>query len=209
MVLGVSPGGPRLTRRARGKPHRLGAAAAVALCLTGGVAQAADAARETHGRHHPHQGAYSIKANHLAKFPAFVVWPDAAFETPASPFRLCIGGQDPFGTVIERAMTDVRVGDHPMTVIRLPLVSKAADCHVLFVSASRAQTPRDMLAAVAGHPVLTVADEGLDAPGAMIQFVSAGGRVRFEIRADMAQTEGLTVSSKLLSLSAPRGGGER
>jgi hypothetical protein len=43
----------------------------------------------------------------------------------------------------------------------------------------------------------------------MIQFVNVAGRVRFEIRADAAQAEDLTVSSKLLSLSAPRGGGER
>jgi hypothetical protein len=209
MVSGVSPSGPRLTRGGRGEPRRLRAAAAVALCLMGGGAHAGDGPREPHDHHHPRQGGYPIKASHLAKFPAFVVWPDTAFETTASPFRLCVGGQDPFGLILERFTSDARVGDHPMTVTRLPLVSKTADCHVLFVSASRGQTPREMLAAVAGRPVLTVADDGLDAPGAMIQFVSVGGRVRFEIHADAALAEGLTVSSKLLSLSAPRGGGER
>ncbi len=209
MVLGVSPSGPRLTRGGRGQLRWLPAAAAVALCLMGGVAQAGDGAREPHEHHHPRQGGYPIKASHLAKFPAFVVWPDTAFETTASPFRLCIGGQDPFGLAIERFTNEARVGDHPMTVTRLPLVSKTADCHVLFVAASRGQTPREMLAAVAGRPILTVADDGLDAPGAMIQFVSVGGRVRFEIRVDAAQAEGLTVSSKLLSLSTPRGGGGR
>ncbi|WP_157952257.1 YfiR family protein [Caulobacter segnis] len=150
-----------------------------------------------------------MKASHLAKFPAFVAWPEAAFETPASPFRLCVGGQDPFGPTIDSLTRDGRVGDREITVSRLPLVSKTAHCHVLFVSASRTQTPREMLAAVAGRPVLTIADEGLEAPGAMIQFVTIEGRVRFEIRADVAQTEGLAVSSKLLSLSAPRGGGGR
>ena len=150
-----------------------------------------------------------MKASHLAKFPAFVAWPDAAFETSSSPFRLCLGGGDPFGPIIDRLAQAGRVGDHEMTVARLPIVSKGADCQVLFVSSSRGQTPREMLAAVAGRPVLTIADEGLDAPGAMIQFVTIEGRVRFEIRADAAQAEGLVVSSKLLSLSAPRGSGER
>jgi hypothetical protein len=186
------------------------AVATALLCLMGGGARAQDeTTREPHRSHHPHHGGYAVKANHLAKFPAFVAWPDAAFETPASPFRLCVGGHDPFGPMIDRLAHAGRVGDHEMTVARLPIVSKTSDCHVLFVSASRVQTPREMLAAVAGRPILTIADEGLEAPGAMIQFVTIEGRVRFEIRADVAQTEGLAVSSKLLSLSAPRGGSER
>lgn len=210
MVLGVPPSGPRSRRGEVSKPRRLSAAAALLLCLQGGVALAQDGARETHERRHaPHHGGYPVKASHLAKFPAFVTWPDSAFETASSPFRLCIGGVDPFGPLIDRLAQNARVGDHEMTVTRLPAVAKGADCHVLFVSTSRIQTPREMIAAVAGRPVLTVADDGLDAPGAMIQFVTLEGRVRFEIRGDAAQAEGLTVSSKMLSLSVTRGTGER
>lgn len=209
MVLGVPPSGPRSMRGGGSKPRRRSVAAALLLCLQGGVALAQDDGRETHERRHAHHGGYPVKASHLAKFPAFVTWPDSAFETSSSPFRLCIGGVDPFGPLIDRLAHNTRVGDHEMTVTRLSTMSKGADCHVLFVSPSRSQTPREMIAAVAGRPVLTVADEGLDAPDAMIQFVTLEGRVRFEIRGDAAQTEGLTVSSKLLSLSVARGTGER
>lgn len=210
MVVGVSPDSSRSAQGSRRKPRRLAAAAMVALCLAG-AAQAQDIGRDSREQHHAHahHGDYPVKANHLARFPAFVAWPDGAFQTPASPFRLCIGGQDPFGPMIDRFAKAGRMGDHVMTVERLPVVSKGVDCHVLFLSASRSQTPKEMLAAVAGRPVLTVADEGLDAQGAMIQFVTVEGRVRFEIRVEAAQTEGLAVSSKLLSLSAPRGGGQR
>lgn len=210
MVLGVPPSGPRSMRGGGSKPRRLSAAAALLLCLQGGVALAQDGAREAHERRHaPHHGGYPVKASHLVKFPAFVTWPDTAFETSSSPFRLCIGGVDPFGPLIDRLAQNARVGDHEMMVTRLSSVAKGADCHVLFVSASRGQTSREMIAAVAGRPVLTVADDGLDAAGAMIQFVTLEGRVRFEIRGDAAQTEGLVVSSKLLSLSVTRGTGER
>lgn len=208
MVSGVPPSGPRLAREGRLPPRRLGAVAGVALCLVAVPAHAQEGGHEGHQRHHGH-GAYAVKASHLVKFPAFVVWPDGAFETPDSPFRLCIAGLDPFGPLIDRFASTGRVGEHAMTVTRLPVVSKGAECHLLFVSASRAQAPREMLAAVAGRPVLTVADEALDAPGAMIQFVAVEGRARFEIRAEAAQAEGLTVSSKLLSLSVSRGGNER
>lgn len=210
MVLGFPPRGPRAMRGGASKPRRLLAAAALLLCLRGGVALAQESAREAHDRRHaPHHGGYLVKASHLVKFPAFVAWPDSAFETSSSPFRLCIGGVDPFGPLIDRLAHNARVGDHEIMVTRLPVVTKGADCHVLFVSPSRGQTPREMIAAVAGRPVLTIADEGLDAPSAMIQFVTLESRVRFEIRGEAAQTEGLVVSSKLLSLSVTRGIGQR
>lgn len=172
--------------------------AALAACALAGAARA--------GEHEP---GYALKAGYLAKFTPFVDWPETAFEGPASPFHLCIGGRDPFGAVIDRVAGGLRVGDHPVVVVRLSPVAKGADCHMLFLSASRRQTPQQMLAAVAGRPVLTVADETLDAPGAVVQFVTLGSRLRFAIRSDMAQAAGLTLSSKLLALSAPpRDGGK-
>lgn len=186
----------------------MGLMAAFGLCFLAAGARAQDGGQASREARPLHQGAYPVKAIHLARFPAFVAWPSAVFETPESPLRLCIGGSDPFGPAIDRIAREERIGDHPITVVRLPAVAKGADCQMLFLSASRDQTPREALAAVAGRPVLTIADEGVDAPGAMIQFVTVEGRLRFEIRGEVAQAEGLVVSSKLLSLST-RGSGER
>ncbi|PIB91333.1 hypothetical protein CSW62_06925 [Caulobacter sp. FWC2] len=145
---------------------------------------------------------YALKAGYLYKFTPFVDWPATAFEAPSSPFRLCIAGHDPFGGVVDHAARGARVGEHPVIVVRLPAVARSPDCHMLFLAASRGQTPQQVMAMVAGQPVLTVADEGLEAPGAVIQFVMIDSRLRFEIRADAAQAAGLTVSSKLLALAA-------
>lgn len=175
-------------------------------CLAAALAACALTTAARAGEHEP---GYALKAGYLAKFTPFVDWPDAAFEGPSSPFHLCIGGHDPFGGAIDRVAGGLRVGDHPVVVVRLSPVAKGADCHMLFLSASRRQTPQQMLAAVAGRPVLTVADETLDAPGAVVQFVTLGSRLRFTIRGDLAQAAGLTLSSKLLALSAqPRDGGK-
>jgi len=57
--------------------------------------------------------------------------------------------------------------------------------------------------------VLTVADQDLTAKGAMVQFIMVDGRVRFEIRSDAVQAGGLTLSSKLLALSASQKGDNR
>lgn len=197
MVLGFPPGAPGPRSGWRSSSSWILAAAAFACALVG----AAQAREQEPG--------YALKAGYLAKFTPFVDWPEAAFEAPGSPFRLCVGGHDPFGGTIDRVAAALHVGDHPVTVIRLPTVAKGAGCHLLFLSASRQQTPQQMLALVAGKPVLTVADEDLEADGAMIQFVTLENRLRFSIRGDAAQGAGLTLSSKLLALSAPpRDGGK-
>lgn len=217
MVLGFPPSAPGLTPGWRPLPLRL-IAAVGALCAMAGVARAAEplpaphvegarSAPKAEGRHAPpmtegRDPAYAVKAGYLYKFTPFVDWPAAAFEAPSSPFRLCIVGHDPFGGVVDHAARGARVGEHPVVVVRLPAVARSPACHMLFLAASRGQTPQQVMAMVAGQPVLTVADEGLDAPGAVIQFVVIDSRLRFEIRADAAQAAGLTVSSKLLALAA-------
>ena len=145
---------------------------------------------------------YAVKAAYLYKLTAFVGWPAFAFEKPSSPFRLCVAGRDPFGGMVDHAVRGARVGEHPVVVVRMPVVAKSPPCHMLFLGAAHTQTPREMLAMIAGQPLFTVADEGLDAPGAMVQFVTVDSRIRFAIRADVAQAAGLTVSSKLLALAA-------
>lgn len=209
MVLGVPPYAPRLRSGWRIFSPRVLAAglAPCLLALTGSAAAAArDADRQPIAVRIP---AYVLKANYLHKFTPFTQWPASAFERPASPFRLCIGGHDPMGEVIDRLARGKRVGERPIVIVRLATVAKDPGCHVLFLGVSRTQTPQEMLALVAGKPVLTVADEGLEAPGAVIQFVTVGGRLRFEIRPEVAQAQGLGLSSKLLALSASKAGAGR
>jgi len=152
---------------------------------------------------------YAIKADYLYKFTPFVEWPTTAFDGPVGPFKLCVAGQDPFGPVVDEAVRDHKVGDHPVIVIRLKTVDRGAPCHLLFLGRSRLQSPRRMLAAVDGQPVLTVADDRFPTKRAMIQFVLIDGHVRFEIRSAVAQVSGLAVSSKLEALSATTKGDGR
>lgn len=180
--------GPGLGKRV--SPSR-GLLAVAAFCALAGSVQASE------------RSGAELKADYLYKLTAFVSWPDRAFESSTSPFRLCLAGKDPFGGLIEHPRQAVKVGEHPVVVIRSPGAPKDAGCHLLFLSRSPIHTPAEMLATVAGQPVLTVADEALSAPGVMVRFVTVDGRVRLEVRAEAAQGAGLTVSSKLLSVAAP------
>ena len=145
---------------------------------------------------------FQVKAAYLYKFAPFVDWPAAAFPSPASPFVLCVAGEDPFGPMLDRAVAGQKIGTHPVRVRRLAKADKTAGCHILYFGGSKAQQVADGLADVRGAPVLTVTDGAL--PGedrGVIHFVVRDRNVRFEIDDSAAARNGLTISSKLLSLA--------
>ena len=49
---------------------------------------------------------YSVKANYLVRFAAFVEWPSRSFATNRSPVVICVVGRDPFGGALGRAARD-------------------------------------------------------------------------------------------------------
>jgi hypothetical protein len=156
----------------------------------------------------PSGGAYAqfqefqVKAVYLYKFAPFVDWPANAFPSPASPLVLCVAGEDPFGPMLDRAVAGQKIGTHPIQVRRLGRAEKPAGCHILYLGGSKAEAIADALAGVRGAPVLTVTDGAVagDDRG-VIHFVVKDRTIRFEIDDSAAAKNGLTISSKLLSLA--------
>jgi len=166
-----------------------GAALAVA---TLAAAQAQDSSLE-----------YPVKATYLYKLAPFVDWPSAAFASATAPLDICVVGNDPFGPILDRALAGQRIGERPLSVRRLDAADADADCHVMYVSGSAAQSAAQALEAVRGRHVLTVTDDA-QRPGrkGVVHFVVQDNRVRFEIDDQAAAEQGLRVSSKLLSLAS-------
>jgi hypothetical protein len=146
----------------------------------------------------------AVKANYLYKLGPFVGWPAGAFGTPASPFNVCVLGEDPFGRVLDEAVTGQAVGGHPIGVHRpATAVAAAAACHVVYVGRLRGAGVADALRALRGAPVLTVTDARTGGAGGMVHFVLRDGRVRFALDPRAARANGLTFSSKLQALAIP------
>ncbi len=144
---------------------------------------------------------YAVKASYLYKFAPFVAWPPTAFASADSPLRLCIAGEDPFGTMLADVVKGQQVQGHPVVVEHPDAAADASQCHILFVGRAADPAPADLLRGVAGHPVLTVTDLSHGIGGGMIQFVLWKGRVRFLVNAAAADASGVQISSKLLELA--------
>jgi hypothetical protein len=141
--------------------------------------------------------ATAVKASYLAKFAPFVVWP--ADTSGTGSFTICVVGKDPFGGILDRAVSGQLIVGRPATVLRLATVQARSPCRIAFLGGSRAQGVKDALSALRGTPVLTVT-EGGGAPG-IIDFAIVDGRVRFRVDDEAAAENGLGISSKLLSLA--------
>lgn len=141
---------------------------------------------------------YSVKANYLVRFAAFVEWPPRAFSGPQAPVVICVAGRDPFGAALDRAARAQTAFGRALTVRRPASADGAAGCHILYVG----QGAGALIPQTARRTgLLVVTDSAIASERGMIHFVVADARVRFHIDQQAAAHGGLSISSRLLNLA--------
>jgi hypothetical protein len=140
---------------------------------------------------------YRLKAAFLYNFSMFTDWPEGLGPT----VNLCVYGRDPFGAEID-GLQGKMVGERQIAVHRTTRIESLKDCQVLFIAQSAADGLPQVIAALHGAPVLTIADS----PGALDQGVILNmsvvkDRISFEANLAAARAVGLNLSSKLLRLA--------
>jgi YfiR/HmsC-like len=144
---------------------------------------------------------YEVKTAFLYNFAKFVQWPADAVSGGA-PIRLCILGQDPFGSLLESGLRGKTLGEKPIEIGRLSDARQVTGCQVLFISASERSQAAAILEVLSARPILTVSEiPGFAADGGMVNFYIEDRRIRFEINPKSAARCGLRISSQLLKLS--------
>lgn len=143
---------------------------------------------------------YAVKGAFLYKFLPFVEWPASVFPAPNSPIAICILGDDPFGPVLDKIVSEQRITGHPLAMRHIPVGADAASCQAVFIHIDDPRLETDAVHALDGKPVLTITDSGA-ADGGVISFVVEQNHVRFDIDDAEAAHDGLVISSKLLDLA--------
>ncbi len=146
---------------------------------------------------------YLIKAAYLYKFALFTDWPESAFADPIAPLRVCVLGEDPFGSTLE-TIVGRKVGDRQVVTSYYANVGGVERCHVLFISRSKKMRLAKILEHLQNRPVLVVADTSIFMQaGGIINFTIVEKQIQFEINATVAERAGLKLSSKLLRMAEP------
>lgn len=140
---------------------------------------------------------YSVKANYLVRFAAFVEWQPQAFASAQSPVVICTTGRDPFSGGLETASRGQTAHGRSL-VVRRPAAGSLTGCHILYVG----QGSTEAVTASAGRPGLLVVTDNAAGPNrGAVHFVVHEGRVRFHIDQSAATRSGLRVNSRLLNLA--------
>lgn len=144
-----------------------------------------------------------VKAAYLYKLASFVRWPASAFADDAAPLRICVAGRADVHHAVEALARGQQASGRALAaaLVEPTRAAAAADCQILFVGHSDAAA-RALLAQAGQRPVLTVTDRNAGTRGGIIEFVRAGGGIRFTIHRRAAEMRDLVLSSKLLAAAA-------
>jgi hypothetical protein len=146
---------------------------------------------------------YEVKAAMIYNFTRFVEWPAAAWKDARAPLVVGVFGSDPFSGVLDETLREKSYGGRRIEVRRVQTAIEAEACQVLFIPKSEKKKVAELLASLRASSILTISDsDDFTRAGGVIGFVTVDNRVRFAINKASAEKAGLTVSSKLLRLSA-------
>ena len=181
----------RSCRRQRFRPRL--AAIAIAWLLMGLPSMQGQRAKPTE---------YEVKATYLYNFSRFVEWPEKVTQAQSGSFVICVLGKDPFGPALNAILADEATTGKTVVAQRIPTPQDALNCRVLFISSSEGTRLKQILMTLGEASVLTVSElPEFTQRGGMVQFISEGNRVRFEVNLASAEHAGLTLSSELLKVA--------
>ncbi len=148
-----------------------------------------------------------LKLAYLFNFVQFVEWPPASLPSDNS-LRLCVVGDDPFGSNLDQ-LAGRPVRGRTLLVLRPSRLDEIRSCHLVYVDRlSSSSVPPRLSEALRDNALLLVSSEpGAASRGATIEFVAQGNRLRWHLNLEAARQSGLRISAKLVELSLPAPGG--
>lgn len=147
---------------------------------------------------------YQRKAALICTFLRSVTWPARKFAQPESPLVVGVYGTDSISDFLREAIQGRQFQERAVVVKHINAKQELAACHILFVSRSERDRLGPVLGEVRREGVLTVgeSDNFLKA-GGVVNLISVGGVIRYQIKGDAAKREHLGVSGKLLQFALP------
>ncbi len=145
----------------------------------------------------------SVKAAFLYHFCNYIEWPAIEGRPERGDLEIAVIGNRALAAELGKVLPGRRVGSRALRVRQVDSSDQLAQAAVLFIGNDiRASSFAQWVAATRDQPILIVAErpEALD-KGAMINFVMADGRVRFELAPAATEARGLKLSSRLFPIA--------
>ena len=116
----------------------------------------------------PISSEYQVKTAYLYNFAKFIQWPEGTFTDTTEAIVIGIAGEDPFGNLLDEAISQRRAQGRPLRVERYHNLADIGHCHLLFVSRSEAEQQNELFRALADSNVVTIGESS--------DFIKEGGQ---------------------------------
>lgn len=144
----------------------------------------------------------AVKAEFIMRFTEYVEWPESAFPSDTSAFKVCTLGEGPLRPRLQAHLGKSRIKGRAVSIRALHNSEEADGCHILYVAPSERAGVGAIVKRIRKVPVLTIGDAaGYGRQGLHINLFVTGTHVRFVINAAACKANGLKVSTKLLVLA--------
>lgn len=133
----------------------------------------------------------------------FITWPETAFESEDSEFRIGVYGNEELADELKDATKGLEVKGHPISVIEIAEIDDIEDLHVLYVNSKTMDDFRSMTKEeMSKFPVLTISDDSeFMKDGGVLRIFVQNNKPKLQLNVDAAQRQQLTISSQLLKLA--------
>jgi len=144
----------------------------------------------------------TLEAEFLERFTRFIEWPSSSTVGDATvPFVIGVVDRGEVLEALERVAAKSKVKGKSLDVRAVASPGQAVTCNVVFVGAVGQDRFREIVAAVGNRPILVVSDSrGFAKRGSMINFITDGEFVQFELNPTAAEANGLRFAPELLAL---------
>ncbi len=140
----------------------------------------------------------TFKALFLYNFTKNIDWPVSA---DGSELVITVLGDDEIVTELQKIAKVKKAGNKSIKIVSAISVKDISNTHIVFLGSAKSSLMSSLSHAQANKPVLLVGDKkGLCKQGAGITFLTAGGKLRYEICPAEIEKHQLKVTQKILSL---------
>jgi hypothetical protein len=144
---------------------------------------------------------YQIKAAYIYKFTGYVDWSSRTQLPAGNTVVIGVMGADRIADELRQVAASHEPHDPPIAVRTLVHGESMAGVHVLFIGRS-IDDPGALLLAARRSGVLTITEsEDAFEMGSVINFITVGDKVRFDIALQAADAAHLRISSRLLAVA--------
>ena len=139
-----------------------------------------------------------VQSAYIYHFTKYMEWPAAK---QSGDFVIGVIGDSPITPYLKSLAASKKAGMQSILIKEFSAVSKVTNCHILFLSSKKSY---ELLSAIIKGKELSAliitAKAGYGKKGAGINFVTVGGKSRFEINESSIAASNVKVSAKLIQM---------